>query len=758
MKRFILSIAILSFFTLFSCAQTITGKLVDENNHPLIGANALLLSKVDSSYITKTTTDEKGNFMLESNVDEGILLFSYIGYQNVYHCFKDKNVGTIKMYNNPHLLNMAIVTSSRIKNNAKGYSMHPQGSGLENCTTVQDMFAYLPGMSVTDNKIMLFGKLPIVYVNGVKITSQEELSALLPKRIENIQVDFLSIGEGATHKGGTIHIITKKEKNGGYSGYLNVQATTIKTYGITESSPTFVFDASTGKCTINYYVILSHRKLIEDATNDFLYNTGERTNVFSKSRSWMNNFGNRLNISYELNKNSQLALSEYIGNMAIKNRQHNTITNIWTENEQKSDIQLHGPESKFIQQSVAKYTLNTDQKGSNFELTADYLLQNYNLKQLEDKDELNISANKTNEKTNMFNIKPQYTHKDAKGGEWIVGAGYQYIHYNDYAEELRNKADAHIPSIYANVSGLAKTLMYSAGLTLQYNRMKVVTSEQTTTFSKVHLCPQGNLMWIINPQKERMLGLIYQYSISDMPYSVINNYHKYSTPYHYTTGNSTLHTPKEHNAILRMAFNKYISAMLMYTRELSPIYYKHGTDDLNNNITWSKPANGKYRQAIAARMEFAYSPTKWWNLKLQAEAMQIRCNLQNEHINGKWGGKFRWDNNFNFTSTFGGAINGYWETKINFENYYWQPVGDLSASLWKSLCKEKLRLSLYSTIWAKGRKSRMEGDGYTFYYHNVTKPLLFTFSLTWNFSGGKKVQHRSSAESIQQYKQIEEKK
>ena len=69
-----------------------------------------------------------------------------------------------------------------------------------------------------------------------------------------------------------------------------------------------------------------------------------------------------------------------------------------------------------------------------------------------------------------------------------------------------------------------------------------------------------------------------------------------------------------------------------------------------------------------------------------------------------------------------------------------------------------IRLSLQSTIWAKGRKSRTEGDGYTSYYHNATKPTSFTLSLTWNFAGGKKVRQRAEAESIQQYNKIEEKK
>ena len=76
-----------------------------------------------------------------------------------------------------------------------------------------------------------------------------------------------------------------------------------------------------------------------------------------------------------------------------------------------------------------------------------------------------------------------------------------------------------------------------------------------------------------------------------------------------------------------------------------------------------------------------------------------------------------------------------------------RPVGNVNASLWKSFYNDRLRLSLQSNIWAKGRKSRTEGEGYTSFYHNATRPTSFTFSLTWSFSGGKNVRqcgdHRS---------------
>ena len=306
----------------------------------------------------------------------------------------------------------------------------------------------------------------------------------------------------------------------------------------------------------------------------------------------------------------------------------------------------------------------------------------------------------------MFQFYPKYTHKFNGGKELVAGADYQFIAYNDETDGLRNNADAHSASAYANFSGVVKMVMYSAGLTLQYDRMSVHTAEETTLFDDVYLY----LMWMINPQKGRMLGFMYQCTVSDMPYSVINGYKNFSTPYHYTTGNPDLQTPTSHEAMARFPVNNNISMMLMYGREINPIYYEHGVDEQNGGITWSRPENGKFRRFLGARVEFTYNPTKWWNTKVQAAAMQDYFESQTETMKGQWGGKFWWNNNFNFTSTFGGSLNGYWETATSFENYYWQPVGNVNASLWKS------------------------------------------------FSGGKNVRQRMEATGIQQYNKIEEKK
>lgn len=730
-------------------AQDIKGKVEDSGKHPVPHATVVLFQTADSAFVAGTTTQEDGSFTIQqvSSKMPLSLKVSSLGYKSVLKTLVNNQVGTILLEEDSKMLGSVTVTGNRIVNNANGYSLQLQNTGLEKSNTTLDVFAFLPGMSVENKKINLMGKQPIIYVNGVKIISQDELAALSPRRIEKIDVSYFSVGEGANEAGGTIKITTKKEVDGGFSGYLQESVSEMAKYGHVYDSPILVFNASIGRLSMNYYAVYSHQKLFEDAKYRYKYDSGDDLTYISRTRSWSNSFTNRLNLSYELSKKSTIALSEYIGNTDTRNRQYN------------DNIYIHGPQYDFTQQTVAKYTLVTDGKGSNFEVTADYLGNKQRQTQYEAfATGENTSSSHVGKKTNMYRIAPKFVEKTANGSELNFGLDYQYIHSSDETEGQQNEMKGYIPSAYVNYSGSMKNFMYAIGLTWQYNHMDVNSNDAKSSYSDNYLCPQANLMWMLNAKKGTMLALMYQRSVDNMPYSVLSAYRNYSTPNHYTTGNTSLRTPSDHQLMLRFALDRHLAFSLMFDRIKDDIYFAHGVDEQDPNITWSKPENANYNQLMGARVEYTISPVKWWKTKLQSAIIKLRFSSPEQIVNGKCCGKFWFNNNFNFSQTFGADFKAYWETGTSFENYSWRPVGNVAASLWKTACKDQLRFAFNSTIWARGRKTRTLGEGYTSFYANTTKCTSFDFTVTWYFKGGKTVKQRSDAESIQAFKTITEKK
>ena len=65
-------------------AQTVSGKLIDENSQPLPYANVVLLSLPDSTFVTGTISGEDGSFTLGATSGNQIVKISSIGYKTVY--------------------------------------------------------------------------------------------------------------------------------------------------------------------------------------------------------------------------------------------------------------------------------------------------------------------------------------------------------------------------------------------------------------------------------------------------------------------------------------------------------------------------------------------------------------------------------------------------------------------------------------------------------------------------------------------------
>lgn len=739
-------------------SQRYKGTIVDAEGNPIEFANIALLSAKDSSLLTGGVSNANGYFAIPCDVKDVIARISYVGYKTLWKFTHTPDLGTIRMTADSYALSKVEVKGDRIKKNVNGYDIAIKGSGLENTNTTSELLAFLPGVTVENDNILLLNRQPVIYVNGLKVVSQKELEALQPSRITKVEVNYLSVGEGANEQGGVIRISTMREKDGGFSGYLSERVGEMTKYGHRSDAPSFGFDASIGRWTFNYYAMNNHVKLLEDADNAYHYPNGVNAFSADTTRSWSNTFSNRLNVSYQISKKSTLAISEYVANNTTKNKRYSSVLTTSANGEgTASTVRYHAPENTFTQQTVAKYSTDIDTLGSRFEMTADYLYTNYHLRQQTTTDHVATPEDKTHEGTHMVSAEPKWTSKYKNGNAIQVGANYQYIK-RSIATTSNISSSAHVASAYANYEGSWKTLMYSAGLTLQYNYMKVSQQETVTKINNTYLCPQANLVWMINPKHQTMLSLMYQRRVDDMPYSIVSNYHSYDTYRHYTTGNPSLKTPSMHIVDVRLALNRHFTFAFTYMYDDDVIYYGHGVDADHPQVTFSRPENGNYERIINGGIETNFKPATWWTTKLNVYIQQIKFSSPEYTASGKACGKFIWNNLFAFSKTVGGSLRAYWETGMSFERYSWRPVGSLTASVYKNLLNNKLRVSLASTLCGRGRKSTTYSDTYTSNYWNRTSPTAFTLTATWFFSKGKKVKQRMEAESIQQYEKIEEKK
>lgn len=108
MKRFVF-VSILCFVTIAIKAQSINGRVIDEQSQPMPFVNVVWLNRTDSTFITGAVTQEDGTFSIATDRHDGLLKVSSVGYSTKYIVAGQGNVGDIQMQPNTQELGEVVI-------------------------------------------------------------------------------------------------------------------------------------------------------------------------------------------------------------------------------------------------------------------------------------------------------------------------------------------------------------------------------------------------------------------------------------------------------------------------------------------------------------------------------------------------------------------------------------------------------------------------------------------------------------------------
>ena len=239
MKKVICSLLLLISSLAFSQSKsyTIEGFLKSKNDSILLESATIHLEKIkDSSVVSYTISDEKGQFKLEGKTFEKelLLVVSYVGYasytQKIVFDKSSFQLGTILLKPNDNVLDEVIIRSRApitIKKDTLEFNV--KSFKTKKDATVEDLLKKLPGVEVDDegritvngksvNKILVNGK-PF-FGNDPTITTKN----LSKEIIEKVQVTDTKTkaqafaGEKGDDQNKTINLTIKEENNKGVFG------------------------------------------------------------------------------------------------------------------------------------------------------------------------------------------------------------------------------------------------------------------------------------------------------------------------------------------------------------------------------------------------------------------------------------------------------------------------------------------------------------------------------------------------------------
>lgn len=200
-------------------AQSITGKIVDEQGNAIQFANVAMLQSKDSVFVKGVVSDENGSFILNTPHQNGIVKVTCIGYRTVFLNVTDDNLGVIVLKEESMTLGDVIVKSSLPKSKLKNGAVITTvaGSILEKTGNIYNLLDRIPNVTTQNGKINIFGiGEPVIYINGKKVRDNTELDGLNPDEISTVEVKQNPGAQYASNVKAVIRINTKKRTKDGF--------------------------------------------------------------------------------------------------------------------------------------------------------------------------------------------------------------------------------------------------------------------------------------------------------------------------------------------------------------------------------------------------------------------------------------------------------------------------------------------------------------------------------------------------------------
>lgn len=159
MKRLIL-FSMMCLVAIVSAAQDISGRVIDEQAKPMPFANVVLVSRADSAFIAGTMTKDDGTFSIGTDIQDGLLKVTSVGYTTKYLDARTGNVGDIQMQPDTKELGEVVVKGERpqYKMTAGGMTVDIQNSLLKDVGTADDVLSMLPQVQGGDGNFTVFAK------------------------------------------------------------------------------------------------------------------------------------------------------------------------------------------------------------------------------------------------------------------------------------------------------------------------------------------------------------------------------------------------------------------------------------------------------------------------------------------------------------------------------------------------------------------------------------------------------------------------
>lgn len=736
-----------------STAQNISGRVIDEQVKPMPFANVVLVSRADSAFIAGTMTKDDGTFSISTDIQDGLLKVTSVGYTTKYLDARTGNVGDIQMQPDTKELGEVVVKGERpqYKMTTGGMTVDIQNSLLKDVGTADDVLSMLPQVQGGDGNFTVFAKgTPEIYINNKKVQNARELKRLKSTDIKSVDVITSPGAKYNAEVGAVIRIKTKKRQGDGISMEASSQVKYNEKW-TTYDDATVKY--RTGGLEVFGNMMINNDNHSEDntITTDIRAN-GNHVNIVQAcpSNFWYTMLGGQIGASYDFNDDNSIGFS-YTLSGSLYGR--------GTAQTQQTITRNNAPEGivdQFIEMNIndrPQHEANIYYVGKTGKLGIDFNGSWIWEKNMRDQASFEHSlqlADRTvtthNENRNhMLAGKLVLTYPIWKGE---LSAGTEMSRSNSHGiysnvEQVMAPSNDEIKE--SNVAGFTEYKLKLGDWSLNGGlRYEAVTSDyysfgqyQTEPSRKYHdLFPNISVGW----QKNKWgIQLGYNKRISRPNYQALNSNVQYDNRYEYEGGNPLLRPTIKQNLDLNVTYSWLnFTAGYGYNKDLRLNFgylYQEGTEiTLWTNRNFDKFES--FNASLTASPKFGfYSPTltlSYWQQNFDTQAYGLATKLNKP----EWQINFR--NWFTINKTTKAMLYLHYSTSYDYGFNHNAHEFNINARVQKTFLDGNLTVALFANdIFCNLRErwtgyypvSTMAKDAYV-YTQNAGVSLTYNFNAT----------------------------
>lgn len=697
-------------------AQTVTGKLIDENSKPLSYANVVLLSLPDSVFVSGTISGEDGSFTLEATSENQIVQISFLGYKTVYKPINPANIGIVQLVSDAQVLGDVVVKANLPVTRIKGDAMVTgvAGTALEKAGTAEQMLDKIPNVTSKNGEINVFGRgTPEIYVNGRKLLDNSELDRLSAENIKSVEVVNNPGARYGANVTSVIRIITKKAEGEGF-GFDNRAMFQYNREWSALEQLNFNYrkngwDLSGMLYGSRMYGWIS-KKLVQDT---YLQEHWQQKS--STFNDWTSrNFNAQLTVNYTFNENSAFGIRYDYHKTPYYKSLMETNTDVYrdgvfSENTCSPNIIDKGSEyhqvNAYYNGKIKNWSIGLNLDG--------YWDKSDKASYLDEKTELADGSNNNryvsifNDIENTLYAAKLILSRPVWGGELSFGGEYTYTNrrnINLNPEGIVADDDSRIRenmgAAFVEYSRKFGSVQALAGLRYEYNvsdyfEKNIRVDEQSKIFS--NLFPTIS---IATPINHLNLQLAYRTDIARPSYWDLRSSMLLINKYTYETGNPLLNPKFTHNLTLGATY-RWLQLSVGYNRVENDILNVTSLYDENNpTIMLMSLANAEAYDKIFASVTLSPTIGIWkpqWKFQLNKQWFDIQTPQGNLSLNNPMG-TIIWNNNLSLPWGFMLDADFMYKSKGEMTNgRFLKPSWRMDLSLQKSLLNDKLNIRLDAT-------------------------------------------------------------